>query len=58
MRYQMKQELWALGNDFTIKDAAGNDVFRLDGKVFSFGDKLSFQDMNGHELAYIAQRRR
>ena len=56
MRYQMKQELWTLGNDFTIRDAAGSDVFRLDGKAFSFGDKLSFQDMDGRELAYIAQR--
>ena len=56
MRYQMKQKLWALGDDFTIKDAAGSDVFFVDGKAFSFGDKLSFQDMGGNELAYISQK--
>src|SRR5210317_1982544 len=56
MRYQMKQKMFAMGDDFTIKDAEGNDVFFVDGKAFSFGDKLSFQDMQGQELAYIAQK--
>ena len=56
MRYQMKQEFWAIGEDFTIQDAAGNDVFFVDGKAFSLGDKLSFQDMAGNELAYISQK--
>ena len=56
MRYQMKQKLWAMGDDFTIQDAEGNDVFFVDGKAFSIGDKLSFQDMAGNELAYISQK--
>ena len=38
MRYQMQQKLWAMGNDFTIKDAGGNDAFFVDGKAFSLGD--------------------
>jgi len=54
--YLMKQKLWALGDDFTIKDNEGQDVFFVDGKAFSIGDKLSFQDMNGNELAFISQR--
>lgn len=54
--YQMKQKFWSLGDNFTIKDGAGNDVFRVVGKVFSLGDKLSFQDLTGRELAYIAQK--
>jgi len=28
----------------------------VDGKAFSIGDKLSFQDMHGNELAYISQK--
>lgn len=56
MRYLMKQKLFAFGDDFTIKDANGNDVFLVDGKVFALGDKLSFQDMAGHELAFIRQK--
>jgi uncharacterized protein YxjI len=56
MRYQMNQKIWAMGDDFCIKDADGNDIFFVDGKAFSFGKKLSFQDLEGRELAYISQK--
>lgn len=56
MRYRMKQKLWAMGDDFTIRDERDNDVFLVDGKAFSLGDKLSFRDLAGNELAYISQK--
>ena len=56
MRYLMKQKIFAWGDDFTIKDEAGNDAFFVDGRAFSIGNKLSFQDMAGNELAYIQQK--
>jgi uncharacterized protein YxjI len=56
MRYLMKQKLFCFGDDFTIKNEAGEDVFFVDGRALSLGDKLSFQDMNGHELAFIRQK--
>jgi uncharacterized protein YxjI len=56
MQYQMRQKLFAWGDDFAIKDAAGNDAFFVDGKAFSIGSQLSFQDMHGHELAFIRQK--
>ena len=56
MRYLMKQKLFCFGDDFTIKNEAGDDVFFVDGKVFTIGKKLSFQDMNGRELAFIQQK--
>ena len=28
----------------------------MDGKAFSWGDNLSFQDMNGNEVASISQK--
>ena len=56
MRYVMREKLLSWGNDFHIKDADGTDVFFVDGKAFSFGDKLSFQDMSGNELAFIRQK--
>jgi uncharacterized protein YxjI len=52
----MKQKLFAWGDDFTIKTSEGDDVFFVDGKAFSIGDKLSFQDMQGRELAFIQQK--
>jgi uncharacterized protein YxjI len=56
MRYVLKQKLWSWGDDFTIKNEAGADVFFVDGRAFSLGKKLSFQDLNGNELAFIRQK--
>ena len=56
MRFQMKQKLFAWGDDFVIKDADDNDAFFVDGKAFSLGKQSSFQDMSGHELAFIRQK--
>ena len=56
MRYIMKKKLFSLGADFTIKDADGNDVFFVDGKVLSLRDRLVFQDMKGNELAVVQKK--
>src|SRR5688572_10726410 len=56
MRYVMQEKWLGLGNDFTIVDEEKQPRFYVDGRVFSLGDKLSFQDMNGQELAFIRQR--
>jgi uncharacterized protein YxjI len=56
MRYVMKQKLFCWGDDFAIKNEAGADVFFVDGKALSFGNKLSFQDMQRNELAFIQQK--
>ena len=56
MRYVMRQKFWAWGDDYLIKNEAGEDVYLVDGRAFSFGKKLSFQDMQKHELAFIAQK--
>ncbi len=56
MRYLMKQKLVCWGDDFAIKNEAGEDVFFVDGKAFSLGDKLSFRDMQRNELAFIRQK--
>jgi uncharacterized protein YxjI len=52
----MKQKLFAWGDDFTIKTEDGRDAYFVDGKAFSLGNKLSFQDMQGHELVFIRQK--
>ena len=56
MRYLMKQKLFCWGDDFSIKNEAGEDAFFVDGKAFSIGDKLSFQDIQKNELAFIRQK--
>ena len=56
MLYQMRQKLLSWGNDFTIQDADGQDCFFVDGAAFSLGKKLSFQTMDGTEVAFIQQK--
>lgn len=56
MRYLMKQKMFCLGDSFCIKNSADQDVFFVKGQVFSLGQKLSFQDMNGNELLFISQK--
>ena len=56
MRYIMRQKLFSWGDDFTIKTENGQDAFFVDGKAFSLGNQLSFQDMSGNELAFIRQK--
>ena len=52
----MKQKMFCFGDDFVIKDESGRDVYFVDGRAFSIGDKLSFQDMQRNELAFIRQK--
>ena len=56
MRYQMKQKIFALGDDFHIVDDHGQHVATVDGKVFAIGKKLAFLDANGKELARIEEK--
>jgi uncharacterized protein YxjI len=56
MRYVMKQKLFTWGGDFTVKDADERDVYYVKGTAISLGKQLSFQDMNGTELAFIKQQ--
>ena len=46
-RYQIREKIFSLGDNFTIKDASGEDAFTVKSKLFSVGDKLTLEDMNG-----------
>jgi len=56
MRYVMKQKLFSFTDDYNIADADGKDVYYVDGQLLSLGKKLSFQDMEQKELAFIQQK--
>lgn len=56
MRYVMKQKLLSFGDDYRIRDEDGNDVYFVDGRAMSIGNKLSFQDLDENELAFIRQK--
>ncbi len=56
MRYQIREKLLALGDDFTIKDEQGRDVYFVDGKVFRLRDELEIKDMQGQPRAVIRRK--
>jgi uncharacterized protein YxjI len=54
--YELRQRAWTLGDQFVIEDECRRPAFYVKGRAFSVGDKLSFQDTYGNELAYISQK--
>ena len=55
-RYQMRQKLVSIGDDFYIKNEAGQNVFKVDGKVLRVRDLLVFEDLQGKKLCQIQKR--
>jgi uncharacterized protein YxjI len=56
-RYQMREKLASIGDDFWIEDSQGQKAFKVDGKAVRARSTLIFEDANGHELAKIQERR-
>jgi uncharacterized protein YxjI len=55
-RYIMRQRIFALGQDFTINNAAGQPVFKIDGKVRLIKESLKFRDVQGNLLYHLDER--
>jgi uncharacterized protein YxjI len=52
----MRQKLIAFGDDFYFQNEAGQNVFKVDGKVLRVRDTLKFKDMQGNTLCQIQER--
>ena len=55
-RYQMRQKMVAIGDDFWIQNEQGKKVFKVDGKALRVRDTLKFEDARGNELCKIQER--
>ncbi len=55
-RYQMRQRMFAIGDDFFIEDDNGRRAFKVDGKALRIRSTLVFEDANGRELYKIQER--
>lgn len=55
-RYQMRQQLFSIGDDFYIENEHQQRVFRVDGKALRLRKTLLFEDMRGHELLKIQEK--
>jgi uncharacterized protein YxjI len=57
VRYQMRQKLLAIGDDYWIEDADGNKAFKVDGKALRIRDTWKLEDASGSEIASIRERK-
>jgi uncharacterized protein YxjI len=55
-RYLMRQRMVALGQDFVVNNAAGQPVFKVDGKVRMIKESLKFRDMQGNLLYKLDEK--
>ncbi|WP_197536534.1 LURP-one-related/scramblase family protein [Microlunatus phosphovorus] len=55
-RYQMRQRMFSIGNDFFITDAQGQTAFKVDGKLLRVRSTLFFEDAGGNQLYKIQER--
>jgi len=55
-RYQIRQNLISIGDDFWIENEEGKRVFKVDGKVFRIRKTLAFEDLHGNVLCQIKER--
>ena len=55
-RYQLREDLISIGDDFWIENENGQRVFRVDGKVLRISKTYVFEDMAGHALCRIKEQ--
>ena len=55
-RYQMRQRMLSIGDDYEIENERGERVFKLDGKALRIRKTILFKDRDGRELAKIQER--
>jgi len=56
MRYQLQEKLLSFGRTFAIRNEANQEVFRVNGKGFLVGKRLTVRDTTGAPVAEIKQR--
>jgi uncharacterized protein YxjI len=55
-RYQMREQLLTIGDDFWIEDESGRRAFKVDGKAVRVRDTFVLRDAAGNEAAKIQER--
>jgi uncharacterized protein YxjI len=55
-RYQMRQKMVSIGDDFWIENEQGQKTFKVDGKALRVRNTLKFEDAHGNELCKIQER--
>jgi uncharacterized protein YxjI len=57
VRYQMREKMVSIGDDYWIEDAHGQKAFKVDGKALRVRDTLLFKDRQGNELCKVQEKK-
>jgi uncharacterized protein YxjI len=52
-RYQLRRQMFSIGEDFWITNDRGEPTYKVDGKVLRIRETFVLEDRNGAELATI-----
>jgi uncharacterized protein YxjI len=55
-RYQLREKLVSIGDDYWIENEHGQRAFKVNGKALRIRQTLIFEDAQGHELCKIQER--
>ena len=55
-RYQLREKLASIGDDFWIENGAGQRVFKVDGRALRIRETFKIKDMQGKEVAEIQEK--
>ena len=55
-RYQMREKLLAIGDDFWIENEDGDKVYKVNGKAVRVRETFILEDPHGDEVAKIQER--
>ena len=56
-RYQMREKIVSIGDDFWIENEHGQRAYKVNGKALRVRDTLGFEDAHGTELCKIQERK-
>ncbi len=54
--YQMRQQMFAIGDDYWIENGTGQRVFKIDGKALRLRKTLLVEDAAGRELYKVQEK--
>ena len=57
LRFQMRQKMLSIGDDYWIEDDSGAKAFRVNGKAMRVRDTWVLEDGSGREVATIREKK-
>ncbi len=57
LRYQMREKIFSIGDDYWIEDSRGERVFKVDGKAVRVRETVLIKDLSGAELCKVQEKK-